>query len=86
MNYVISNVTQGNYVTDFKSAINVHDSTLTGNQNARPDFKVVEIYPITINANDPNDLGGFQTILDGLTAFISPCGTLIPTPTPCAIP
>jgi hypothetical protein len=103
MNYVISNVTQGNHVTDFKSALNVHDSTLTGNQptvsftdpntvpftylnSSGPDFKVVEIYPITINANDPNDLGGFQTILDGLTAFISPCGTLIPTPTPCAIP
>jgi hypothetical protein len=83
MNYVISNVTQGNHVTDFKSAINVHDSTLTGNQPAQPDFKVVETYPITINANDPQEIGGFQTILDGLTAFISPCGTLIPTPTPC---
>jgi len=86
MNYVISNVTQENYVTDFKSAVNVHDSTSTGNQNARPDFKVAETYPITINANDPQQIGGFQTIIDGLTAFISPCGALIPTPTPCAIP
>jgi hypothetical protein len=83
MNYVISNVTAGNHVTDFKSAVNVHDSTSTGNQNAQPDFKTAETYPITINANDPQQIGGFQTIIDGLTAFISPCGALIPTPTPC---
>lgn len=83
MNYVISNVTQGSQVTDFKFAVNVHDSALTSNQNAQPFFKTAEEYPITINANDPQEIGGFQTILDGLTAFISPCGTLIPTPTPC---
>ena len=83
MNYVISNVTQGNQVTDFKFAVNVHDSALTSNQNAQPFFKTAEEYPITINANNAQEIGGFQTILDGLTAFISPCGTLIPTPTPC---
>ena len=83
MNYVISNVTQGNQVTDFKFAVNVHDSALTSNQNAQPFFKTAEEYPITINANNAQEIGGFQTILDGLTAFISPCGPLIPTPTPC---
>ena len=107
MNYVISNVTQGNHVTDFKSALNVHDSTLTGNQptvsfsftdpntipftftylnTSGPDFKAAETYPITINANDQTDIGGFQTILDGLMVYICPCGALLPTPTPCAIP
>jgi hypothetical protein len=86
MNYVISNVTEGEHVTDFKFAVNVHDSALTSNQNAQPFFKTAEQYPITINANDAQEIGGFQTILDGLMAYISPCGTLIPTPTPCAIP
>jgi hypothetical protein len=103
MNYVISNVTAGYHVTDFKSAINVHDSTLTGNQPtvsftdpntipftylnpSGPDFKTLETYPISINANEQHEIGGFQTILDGLMVYISPCGALIPTPTPCAIP
>lgn len=40
-------------------------------------------YPFSCNANDQNQIGGFFQRLDGLTAFISPCGDLIPTPTPC---
>jgi hypothetical protein len=40
-------------------------------------------YPFSCNANDQNQVGGFFQRLDGLTAFISPCGNLIPTPTPC---
>jgi hypothetical protein len=83
LNYAISNVTEGNKVTDFKSAVNVHDSTLSGNQDARPDFKTTEEYPISINANDVNEIGGFWIIIDGLTGFISPCGITIPTPDPC---
>ena len=82
LNYAVSNVTKGNQVTDFKSAINVHDSASSSNQNAQPFFKTSEEYPITINANDPNEIGGFWTILDGLTAFIGPCVETIPTPTP----
>ena len=81
MNYVISNVTKDQHVTDFKTTLNVYDSTLTGNQNAQPDFKVSELYPITINANNQDNLGGFSIILDGLTAFVGPCITSIPTPT-----
>lgn len=82
LNYIISNVTQGNKVTDFKSAVNVHDSSLSGNQTAEPFFKTTEEYPISINANDPNEIGGFFIVLDGLTAFIGPCVQTIPTPTP----
>jgi hypothetical protein len=83
LNYAISNVTQGQQVTDFKSAVNVHDSALTGNQNAQPFFKTTEEYPISINANDVNEIGGFWIVIDGLTGFISPCVTVIPTPEPC---
>jgi hypothetical protein len=82
LNYAISNVVQGQQVTDFKSAVNVHSSPSSNNQNAQPFFKTSEEYPITINANDPNEIGGFWMILDGLTAFIGPCVETIPTPTP----
>jgi hypothetical protein len=46
-----------------------------------PDFKAGDTYPITINANDPGQLGGFQLVIDGLTAFIGPCVDPIPAPT-----
>lgn len=82
LNYIISNVTKGKKVTDFKSAVDVHDSSSIGNVTAKPFFKTTEEYPITINANDPNEIGGFGIILDGLTAFIGPCVQTIPTPTP----
>jgi hypothetical protein len=86
MNYVISHVRQGEHVTDFKAAgSDTSSNPATGIQPINIEFNA-QVYPITINANDPNDLGGFQTIIDGLTVFISPCGALIPTPTPCAIP
>lgn len=81
LNYTVSNVTSGQKVTDFKSAVNVHDSASSGNQNAQPDFSTTETYPITINANDPDEIGGFIIIIDGLTAFIGPCVTTIPAPT-----
>jgi hypothetical protein len=82
LNYAVSNVTEGHQVTDFKSAVNVHDSASSSNQDARPFFKTSEEYPISINANDPNEIGGFWIIIDGLTGFIGPCVQTIPTPTP----
>lgn len=82
LNYVVSNVIKGQQVTDFKSAVNVHDSVSSSNQNAQPFFKASEEYPITINANNPNEIGGFSIVLDGLTGFIGPCVKTIPTPTP----
>jgi hypothetical protein len=93
LNYVMSHVTQGQKVPDFKisaatyslpvitNPLNVYDTTLAvGNQNAQPYF-TSNIYPITIDANNQDHIGGFSTILDGLTAFIGPCVTpVIPTP------
>jgi hypothetical protein len=81
LNYIISHVTQGQKVTDFKQTINVYDSTTAGNQTAQPFFTDLQTYPISINANNQNEIGGFSCRLDGLTAFIGPCVTpVIPTP------
>jgi hypothetical protein len=81
MNYVISHVTEGHFVPDFKAAgSNTSSDATTGVQGIDVNF-TANTFPITINANDYNDLGGFALILDGLTAFVGPCVTAIPTPT-----
>ena len=43
-------------------------------------------WPFSMNCNNAYEMGGFSVRIDGLKSYIDPCGTLIPTPTPCAIP
>ena len=91
LNYIISHVISGQNVPQFKTSSNiVHSkpvptppSPYTSDLNL--DFPI-GTYPFSCNANDETEIGGFFMSITGLTAFISPCGTLIPTPTPCAIP
>lgn len=84
LNYIISHVVSGESVPQFKTSTNiVHSLAGGGTSDLNLDFPAAYTYPFTCNANDEKDLGGFTFILTGLTAFISPCGTLIPTPKPC---
>ena len=84
LNYVISHVVSGESVPQFKTSTNiVHSLAGGGTSDLNLDFPATYTYPFSCNANDENDLGGFTLSLNGLTAFISPCGTLIPTPKPC---
>jgi hypothetical protein len=84
INYLISHVAETEQVPNFDaSGTTVYSDPTSGVQSVDIDFTAYE-YPFTCNANDENEIGGFQVSLNGLTAFISPCGTLIPTPTdPC---
>jgi hypothetical protein len=41
-------------------------------------------YPVDFDGGDVEKLGGIFMQLDGMTAFISPCADLIPTPEPCS--
>ena len=43
-------------------------------------------YPVDFDGGDVEKLGGIFMQLDGMTAFISPCADLIPTPQPCEYP
>jgi len=84
LNYIISHVVSGESVPQFKTSTNiVHSLAGGGTSDLNLDFPSAYTYPFTCNANDETDLGGFTLSLNGLTAFISPCGTLIPTPKPC---
>jgi hypothetical protein len=90
INNVISHVLSGYAVPKYDNglpaaATNVlHDGGgATGMQTRQVYYSTTEEYPFSCNANDENDVGGFHLRIDGLTAFISPCADLIPTPTPC---
>jgi hypothetical protein len=84
LNYVISHVVSGESVPQFKTSTNiVHSLAGGGTSDLNLDFPSTYTYPFTCNANDEDNLGGFTLSLNGLTAFISPCGDLIPTPKPC---
>lgn len=84
LNYIISHVVSGESVPQFKTGTNiVHSLAGGGTSDLNLDFPAAYTYPFTCNANDETEVGGFVLSITGLSAFISPCGTLIPTPTPC---
>ena len=83
INSIISHVTLNQNVPKYSSATTtLFDNALSGVQTVSIDFSG-GVYPFTCNANDQTQIGGFKMILNGLTSYISPCGDLIPTPSPC---
>jgi hypothetical protein len=84
LNTVISHVVSGHHAPKYSSATTeLYDNTATGGQPVVIDYESANTYPFSCNANDEAQLGGFLQRLDGLTAFISPCDNLLPTPEPC---
>ena len=85
LNYLVSHVTLNEKVPQFAAGgTTVYSDTTAGVQSVDIDFSSSYVYPFSCDANDEEQIGGFRTAIDGLTAFISPCGDLIPTPTtPC---
>ena len=85
LNYLVSHVTLNEKVPQFAAGgTTVYSDPTAGVQSVDIDFSSSYVYPFSCDANDEEQIGGFRTALDGLTAFISPCGTIIPTPTsPC---
>ena len=85
LNYLVSHVTLNEKVPQFAAGgTTVYSDPSSGVQSVDIDFSSSYVYPFSCDANDEEQIGGFRTALDGLTAFISPCGTIIPTPTsPC---
>jgi len=98
LNNIISHVNADQYVPNYQSInTTLHSSSTSGIVQPRIDFTQSSTWTIARNApaapkayqyrfsfngNDVNSLGGVAYVLDGLTAFIGPCATTIPTPTP----
>ena len=84
LNYIVSNVISGNNVPNFASAnTNVNSNTGAGTISLALEYSATNIYPFSCNANNETQVGGFRILLDGLTAYIDPCTTDIPTPIVC---
>ena len=84
LNYIISHVRLGDYVPKFNNAnTNVNSNSASGTIALNMEYDAAARYQFDCNANDESNLGGFIFQLDGLTAYINPCTTDIPTPIVC---
>jgi hypothetical protein len=84
LNYIVSHVIAGDNVPDFANAnTNVNSNTGAGTIALNLQYSATNIYPFSCNANDETQVGGFRILLDGLTAYINPCTTDIPTAIIC---
>jgi hypothetical protein len=72
LRFITSNVTNENYALDFRQA-NPDGSTLHSSDTSSDlPYEIDTIsqqYPFTLDASEPNNIGGFIFNLDGLTAF-----------------
>ena len=85
LNTIISHVQSGQLVPKYSDiGTTIYDNAIAGSQPSSIYFTAGYMYPFSCNANNQNEIGGFLQRLDGLTAFISPCADLLPTPTPCS--
>jgi hypothetical protein len=82
---ITSNVRSGQYLPDYLAAgTDIHNAPSNANFPLVSDtFNLT--WPFSCDAGDENQVGGFGVRLDGLIAYINPCETLIPTPTPCVV-
>jgi len=84
LNYIISHVTAGDNVPDFANAnTNINSNPAAGTIGLDLEYSATNIYPFSCNANSEQQVGGFRIQLDGLTAYIDPCTTDIPTAIIC---
>lgn len=84
INYIVSHVRLNDYVPSFNNpATNVNSSSVSGTTGLDVSFNAAQTYPFSCNANDEQQVGGFRFSLDGLTAFVQPCTTDIPTAVVC---
>jgi hypothetical protein len=81
LRYITSNVVTGNYLPDYLNAASELHSFTTSPAPASPDRTItseastVYQWPVTCNAGDKTQVGGFKVALDGLIAYVDPCTT-----------
>ena len=84
LNYIVSNVKSGSFVTNFAGlGTNIDSNGAAGIVGLNMNFSATQTYPFSCDANDEQQVGGFRITLDGLVAYIDPCTTDIPTPIVC---
>jgi len=81
LRYVTSNVVLNNYLPDYLNLNSELHSFAISPAPAAPDRTITSEasanyqWPITCNAGDRQQVGGFKISLDGLIAYVDPCNT-----------
>jgi hypothetical protein len=75
LNNVISNVISGQFVPKYNPPNVLHSSPVSGVQTREVTYDATLTYPFTCNAASEQQVGGFQTRIDGLQVFVAPCNT-----------
>ena len=81
LRYITSNVVTGNYLPDYLNAASELHSFTTSPVPPSPDRTITSEasanyqWPVTCNAGDRTQVGGFKVSLDGLIAYVDPCTT-----------
>lgn len=79
LRYITSNVVTSGYLPDYLNAASELHSFTTSPSPAAPDRTITTEtstlyqWPITCNAGDRTQVGGFKISLDGLMAYVDPC-------------
>lgn len=81
LRFITSTIVAGQNVPNYINSSTIHNAPGGAVYNLSTDGNT-GVWPFTCDAGTETDIGGFFISLDGLTAFISPCATTIPTPTP----
>jgi hypothetical protein len=85
LRFITSNVRAGEYLPDYLgTGSDIHNAPANANFPLLSDtFNLT--WPFSCDAGNEEQIGGFTIRLDGLIAYLNPCETLIPTPTPCVV-
>ena len=81
LRYITSNVVLNNYLPDYLNSNSELHSFAISPAPAAPDRTITSEasanyqWPITCNAGDRQQVGGFKISLDGLIAYVDPCNT-----------
>jgi len=79
LRYITSNVVTGNYLPNYLNAASELHSFTTSPAPAAPDRTITSEasanyqWPVTCNAGNRTQVGGFKVALDGLMAYVDPC-------------
>ena len=82
---IVSNISSGDNIPLFTPAAPSANNTVgVAGSTYNADITVsASTWPFSQNCMSAFQLGGFSVRIDGLRAYIDPCATTIPTPTPC---
>lgn len=87
LNYISSNVRSTDYIPLYRSATTTIQNAPAGSPDPYDlvSDRSTVTWPFDCDSSEETEIGGFIFVLDGLSAFISPCEATVATPIPCLL-